>query len=40
MELLQGVEVNNEDLLACIDVNPLYTNIKQQHAIEEVIWAP
>lgn len=39
MELLQQVEVNEGHLLASIDVNSLYTNIQQQHAIEAVVWA-
>lgn len=39
IELLQGVEVN-DNLLASINVNSLYTNIKQQHATEAVILCP
>lgn len=40
MELPQEVEADEEHILASIDVNSLYTNIKQQHAIEAVVGAP
>lgn len=39
MELLQGIEVDEECILASINVNSLYTSIQQQYAIEAVEWA-
>lgn len=39
IQLLQGIEVSEEHLLVSIDVNSLYTNIQQKHAIEVVVWA-
>lgn len=39
MESLQGIEVDEEHILANIDVSSLYTNIQQQHALKAVEWA-
>lgn len=39
MELLKGIEVDNDSILASIDANSLYTIIQQQHALVAVKWA-
>lgn len=35
----QDVEVGEHTLLATVDVESLYTNIKQQHALDATLWA-
>lgn len=37
--LLQHINIEEEHIIASIDVESLYTNTKQQHALEAVAWA-